>query len=145
MCEFTSCLCDYTPSLSGNLSLLSSTQTKNPVCVETYLFYILFVDVCSVLQCVAVCCNVLQCKFLFVWKLISFTLKHLNLRYTCFWCVDTCLVGVITHPVCVQIYLISCVNTLQHTATHCNILQHTATHCKILQNCLYLISVVNTF
>jgi hypothetical protein len=26
------------------------------------------------------------------------------------------------------------INTLQHTATHCNILQHTATHCNTLQH-----------
>ena len=25
-------------------------------------------------------------------------------------------------------------NTLQHTATHCNTLQHTATHCNTLQH-----------
>jgi len=25
-------------------------------------------------------------------------------------------------------------NTLQHTVTHCNTLQHTATHCNILQH-----------
>jgi len=40
--------------------------------------------------------------------------------------------------------LINDVDTLQHTATHCNTLQHTATHCNILQRTLLLLPIRNS-
>jgi len=65
---------------------------------------------CNVLQCVKVCCRVLQ------------------------WCINVHIVrlcggmeGVLTHHC----------NTLQHTATHCNTLQQTATHLNLLQHILF--------
>jgi len=57
------------------------------------------------LQCVAVCCSVLQAQELAAKG--CFTATHcVSLQHTASHC-----------------------NTLQHTATHCNTLQHTATHC----------------
>jgi len=68
----------------------------------------------EVLQCVAVCCSVLQCK-------------HLNSRVAHM--IESCCIfeqgSSHLRPHC---------NTLQHTATHCNTLQHTATHCNTPQH-----------
>jgi len=94
----------------------------------------------ALLQCVAVCCSVLQCVagcnlryFEYIWpyKYMStfFTYKclpflHMNvylvMRYARY---DSAMIAVAaTHC-----------NTLQHTATHCNTLQHSAQDAAQLQ------------
>jgi len=68
---------------------------------------------CSVLQCVAVCCSVLQA-----------------LRCTSNQSSEPCEMAQYSHP---QHTATHC-NPLQHTAVHCNTLQYTATHCSTLQH-----------
>ena len=107
---------------------------------------------CSVLQCVAVCCIVLQyvlqcvaecCSVLVFWAEILLQCCQLDnhrpiYMYVCVYvyavsygvlqCVAMCW---IVYPA--EIRLRCCQPTkhyTQHTATHCNTLQHTATHCN---------------
>ena len=76
----------------------------------------------SVLQCVAVWCNALQCLvgrafFSPSWILaINFHIYEQPMHYS-------------THC-----------NAIKHTATHCNTLQHIATHCNTLQNTVFQIA-----
>jgi len=72
---------------------------------------------CSVLQCVAVCCSVLQPLTV----LQHTATTHCNILQT-----DT-------RPPLTVTSVLQPLTVLQHTATHCNTLQHTATHCNILQ------------
>ena len=83
------------------------------------------------LQCVSVCCSVLQCVF--------------SVFAVCLQCVVVCCSANVEHrghwkwKILVQTdstlqHAATHCNTLQYTATHCNTLQHTATHCNTLQN-----------
>ena len=101
---------------------------------------------CSVLQCVAVCCNI-----------VTYTRKDSSGNISCsvLQCVATCCSVLQCVAVCCSVTysreyssgnigrVYNCAkhcNTLQHTATycriatHCNTLQHTATHCNTLQH-----------
>ena len=116
MCDMThSCSCGLTHSYLRHDTFIC-VRWLNPVC-----------DV--PVQCVAVCCSVLQC-------VAVYTLQH-----TATHCIgtrqNTCDVPVTATRHC---------NALQHTctsaslrrkvrvtATHCKTLQHTATHCNTLQ------------
>ena len=70
---------------------------------------------CSVMQCDAVCCSVLQC----VWcRSFSQMSPIKNVALLCL----TSIVAKQTSP-----HIATHCNTLQRTATHCNTLQHTAT------------------
>ena len=65
------------------------------------------------LQCVAVCCSVLQC------------VADTNNGMSAFFLMTYCSTLQHTAAHC---------STLQHTAAHCSTLQHTATHCSTLQH-----------
>jgi len=86
----------------------------------------------SLLQFVAMCCNVLQCVA------VCCSVTSMLIRGCSFAGSNTCQY-IINHPP-VQHTATHCntctahCNTLQHTATYCNILQHTATHCNTLQH-----------
>ena len=80
------------------------------------------------MQCVAVCCSVLQCVAVCrtaqsqTFYLTSFTTTHCNT-----------LQHAAKHRTTLQHTATHC-NTLQHTAAHCNTLQHTATRCNTMQH-----------
>jgi len=74
------------------------------------------------LQCVAVCCSVLQCDCMTAWL----TSPHMTAVQSCSHWVWLHCPHDFPHDSC------DCtphMTALQHTATHCNTLQHTATHC----------------
>jgi len=81
-----------------------------------------------VLQCVSVCCSVLQCagiRQLRIFFLPNFTRS-----------IEFAIWGQVWRMRCLQTlqHTVANCNTLQHTATHCNTLQHTETHCNTLQH-----------
>jgi len=61
---------------------------------------------CGVLQCVAVCCSVLQC--------VAVCCSVLRCAAVCYSMLQCVALGCVLHSV----------NTVQHTATHCDTLQH---------------------
>jgi len=65
-------------------------------------------------MCVAVCCSVLQCVALLCCGV---------LQYVAVWCSTEMMAHTYT-------WARWDYHSLQHTATHCNTLQHTATHCN---------------
>jgi len=77
----------------------------------------------SVLWCVAVCCDMLQCIAM-CWVLVAV------------YCSACC--SVLLHEEAwrsaAQAQASSPINALQHIATHCTALQHIATHCNALQH-----------
>jgi len=106
--------------------------------------------VSCVLQCVAVCCSVLQCvaadfrECLVIWifenaiSKILFIIIVFRVCCSVLQCVaadfQECLVIVFWECTAAHCNITTRCNTLQHTATHCNTLQHTATHCTTLQH-----------
>jgi len=126
MCTYSVFICIYTKIHIVYIythSIFSGTRYCRE-CVYTYVYCIRHVW-CSVLQCVAVCCSVVQ-------------------RGAAWYSVVQC----VAVAVCCSCSVLQCVFTLdpnRHhvfaTATHCNTLQHTATHCNTLRyywNAAYL-------
>ena len=111
-----------------------------------------------VLQCVAVCCSVLQggdavrrdiCVYIYMCICDIYTYTHIMqicayvyIYYTSVktlhGCSELCCSVLQSVAVCCSelrtLRISTQRNTLQHTATHCNTLQHTATHCNTLQH-----------
>jgi len=79
------------------------------------------------LQCVAVCCSVLQCVAVRGRVYVGYsTISSLNMLF------KQHIQGQHTATHCNTLQHTTECNTLQHTATHCNTLQPTATHCNML-------------
>jgi len=74
-------------------------------------------------MCIYICVH--TCIYIYMYK---HTATHCNAYTTCS---VSCLVFYLYLKHCVELW---CLNTLQHTATHCITLQHTATHCNTLQH-----------
>jgi len=82
------------------------------------------------LQCVAVCCSVLQ-RWAVCCSACTICNSRLQLQdnlafLVCTWPVHVWYEWVMSLP--------TYCNILQHNATHCNTLQHTATHCNCMTN-----------
>jgi len=88
------------------------------------------------LQCVAVCCSVLQCVCCSVLQSATLcnTLQHSATLCNTLQHTATRMPRIVVAPCCSVLQCVCCsvlqsatlCNTLQHTATHCNTLQHTA-------------------
>jgi len=74
---------------------------------------------CSEVQCVVVCCSVLQVAR------SGPTTRKTAIKHNDNATASNC--RILQHPA-------THYNTLKHTATHCNSLQHTATHCNTMQH-----------
>ena len=82
---------------------------------------------CSVLQCVAVCCSVLQCA-----AVCYNVLQRVAVCCSVLPCIAVATVAsTYTYAWIVAVNLLNSVNTLHHTATHCNTLQHTGVDSSI--------------
>ena len=138
----TSCIC--------RLHLLSSLCWHVVLC----LIFALQPSNCNTLQYTTTCCNTLQhavhslCWHIVSWGgygLLSRLLKTIGLfckralQKRLFSAKETCNFKEPTnhiHPIRPESrsYRLRAMDTLQHTATHCNTLQHTTAHCNALQH-----------